>query len=119
MNTKEFRAELVKIMPGYKWTVRRPSDNSGKYLEAIGTISAGFNRISTLFVTRREDAYDKYSVKSSGYGLRSPWLSEYSSVTLAQALRGLQNHYEYMANEYRSHAEYLESARKPEVKHEM
>ena len=32
MNSKEFRSELEKIMPGYSWTVHRPS----KFLDVEG-----------------------------------------------------------------------------------
>lgn len=115
MNTKEFRAELQKIMPGYKWTVRKPLDKSGEVLKAVGIKTAGFNRLSTLMVNRREKEYNKYEVKSSGFG-RAPWLGTYDAPTLAQALRGLQEHYEYMAREYSSHANHLKSARKEKVK---
>ena len=64
MNSNEFRAELVKIMPGYSWTVRRdpawlrkavPAPEGLNVLTATGTQSSGSNRLSTLEVTRRED----------------------------------------------------------------
>lgn len=58
MNSKEFRAELEKIMPGYMWTVHRPSKHlrfPPYVLVATGIQSSGSNRLSTLEVTRRVD----------------------------------------------------------------
>ena len=117
MNTSEFRKELVKIMPGYSWTVHRPIKFATKTtcLSATGIQSSGFNRLSTLHIIRRvrrekEDRVE-YEAKSSGYGLRSPWLSVYTGPTLAQALRGLQSYYESMAREYSRHAGAIEYAR--------
>ena len=115
MTPTEFRKELVKIMPGYKWTVHK-ADEPDKYIDATGIQTAGFNRLSTLHVARRENIGRimgvEYEVKSSGFGLRSPWLSTQTGRTLAQALRSLQSHYENMASTYGSHASYLQSARK-------
>ena len=66
VNVNDFRKELVKIMPGYDWTVHR-TKTSG-YLEATGTRSSGFNRLSTLSVSRREqDGKAKYTAKSAGF----------------------------------------------------
>lgn len=110
MNANEFRKELVKIMPGYEWTVHQTKSTG--YLSATGTQSSGFNRLSTLSVTRREkDGKSRYEVKSAGYGLRARWLHTNEDDTLARALRGLQDHYEATANTYRSHAEYLKAGR--------
>ena len=121
MNSAEFRAELVKIMPGYSWTVHQ--DRTKKWLRekfpdhpavltATGIQSSGSNRLSTLEVTRREDnGHATYTAKSSGYGTRAPWLHEYKDGTLARALRGLQDHYEVMASTYATHAIDLKHAR--------
>ena len=121
MNSKEFREELEKIMPGYSWTVHQ--DRAGKWLRekfpdtpvlmtATGIQSSGSNRLSTLEVVRREnDVCVKYTVKSSGYGRRAPWLYEHEDGTLARALRGLQDHYEQQAATYRSHAQALVTGR--------
>jgi len=113
-----FRKELTKIMPGYEWTVHRPikfsADDLPAHIEATGIQSAGFNRLSTLFVARREkDGHVTYEVKSSGFGVRAPWLAGRTSSTLARALRDLQTHYEHMASKYATHAAYLRNARKP------
>jgi len=121
MNPKAFRAELVKIMPGYDWTVHRPRKSynglpsTTKELEATGTMTGGKNRLSTLSVIREEKEGQKpyYKVKSSGYGRHAPWLAMNGDSTLAHALRGLQDHYEYMASKYRGHAAALEYARQP------
>ena len=110
MTPKEFRAELVKIMPGYSWTVHKSS--SDEYLKATGTKSAGFNRLSTLRVIRTvHNGIIKYDAMSSGYGLRAPWLHANTDGTLARSLRGLQDHYEQRAATYAGHARALQSAR--------
>lgn len=108
----DFRKELLKVMPGYKWSVHR--EKSGVlYMRATGIQTSGFNRLSTLEVVRREtDEPTNYTVKSSGYGTKAPWLGEYTDSTLERALRGLQNYYESMAMRYSSHASSLENGRK-------
>jgi len=112
MNSTEFRKQLVKIMPGYAWTVHR-SHNPGGYISATGIQSSGFNRLSTLWVCRRErDEKVEYEAKSSGYGTRAPWLSTQKGLTLAGTLRCLQLHYEAMASTYRGHATSLQVGRK-------
>jgi hypothetical protein len=106
----DFRKELLKIMPGYNWTVHRPWRQG--FLEATGIQSSGFNRLSTLSVERREkEGVVTYEAKSAGYGKRSPWLHINSDGTLARALRGLQDHYEHMAATYRGHAEAMKKGR--------
>lgn len=110
MNTNEFRKELVKIMPGYNWTVHQSRDPG--YLSATGTQSSGFNRLSTLRVTRREQEGNvRYEARSAGFGLRAEWLHWAEDRSLARALRGLQDYYEHMANTYRAHAEHLKVGR--------
>lgn len=110
----DFRRDLEKIMPGYQWTVHR-SSTPETYLEATGIQSSGFNRLSTLHITRKVLSRTRdvpwYEVKSAGFGKRAPWLHTTGDVTLAKALRCLQQHYESMANTYRGHAAYLQSAR--------
>lgn len=109
MNTEDFRKELVKIMPGYEWTVHRPFTDLAGYFSATGIQSSGFNRLSTLQVVRREPKGSvEYEVKSSGFGKKSPWLSDATESTLLKALRSLQNHYEHMASLYASHARALD-----------
>lgn len=115
MTPKEFRAELLKLMPGYSWTVHKSSTLD--YLEATGTKSSGFNRLSTLRVARRDNypvsGAAWYEAKSAGFGLRAPWLAKNEDATLARALRGLQEHYEHKAATYASHARALKSGRQP------
>lgn len=109
MNANKFRQELMKIMPGYQWTVHRGRPHC---LSATGTQTSGFNRLSTLMVTRHEKEGDvRYVAKSAGHGLKARWLHTAIDSTLARALRGLQNHYEAEANTYRSHAAALERGR--------
>ncbi|CDQ10686.1 conserved protein of unknown function [Acidithiobacillus ferrivorans] len=111
MNANQFREELVKIMPGYNWTIHQ--SRVPGYLSATGTQSSGFNRLSTLCVTRREtEGTVRYEAKSAGFGLRAKWLHSAEDRSLARALRGLQDHYEHMANTYRAHAEHLKVGRR-------
>lgn len=110
MNSNEFRKEIGKIMPGYVWTVHRT--NAVGYLEATGTQSSGFNRLSTLSIVRREqNGKIKYEAKSAGFGLRAKWLHKNEDGTLARALRGLQNHYDSIASKYGRHADDLSRGR--------
>lgn len=115
MNANEFRAELLKIMPGYNWTVHRSTNDS--VLTATGIQSSGFNRLSTLQVKRIAVGAmtPKYEAKSAGYGTRARWLHTHTDGTLARALRGLQDHYEAVSNTYRSHAASLAKGRKAEA----
>lgn len=112
----DFRKELTRIMPGYKWTVHKSDDENR--LEATGIQTSGFNRLSTLSVKRKLDRHGHgittYHVQSSGFGRRSPWLSWHEDTTLARALRGLQEYYETQANLYRSHAAHLQHGRTAE-----
>ena len=109
-SAKDFRAELVKAMPGYSWTVKKTTSETR--MEATGTQSSGMNRISTLSVIRTEkDDATSYESKSAGYGLRAVWLHRASGKTLLSSLRALQDHYEMVANTHRSHAAALANAR--------
>ena len=117
MNTTEFRKELVKIMPGFSWTVQRPDKMIMGYLCAIGIKTSGFNRLCTLKVQRREnDGEVRYEVWFSGYGKNSPWLGSMKDTTLAQALRGLQNSLEHRAQLFSGAASYMRDGRKPNPK---
>lgn len=111
MSPKDFRAELTKIMPGYKWTVHNTTNDA--VLKATGIQSSGFNRLSTLQVKRLAVGEMKpvYEVKSAGYGTRAKWLHTNTDGTLARSLRGLQDHYEMVSNTYRSHAESMKKGR--------
>ncbi|EOZ5126572.1 hypothetical protein [Pseudomonas aeruginosa] len=114
MKQSQFRAELVKIMPGYNWTVHA-SRSSEKLLVATGIQSSGSNRLSTLRVERRDNygasGKPRYEVKSAGYGTRAPWLHTAEGGTLARALRSLQEHYEGNARKYSIHASDLQRGR--------
>jgi len=111
-NSKDFRKELLKIMPGYKWTVHRALGNDHRYLKATGIQTSGFNRHSTLSVVRKEYDRVEYEVKSAGFGKKACWLSLNTDGSLARALRGLQDYYERMARVYDRHASDLEFGRK-------
>lgn len=110
MNSAEFRKELLKIMPGYNWTVHKTSNP--ERLTATGIQSSGFNRLSTLQVTREERRGSRwYSVRSAPHGTKSPWAAEIGNVTLVRALRDLQTHYQRQAANFRALAERLEIGR--------
>ena len=115
MNRNDFRKELMKIMPGYKWTVHRKNIYAKKddgFLSATGIQSSGFNRLSTLEVCRRnKDNVVEYTAKSAGFGKSAPWLNEYTDSTLARTLRGLQKHYEVMEQKYGNHERALRAGR--------
>jgi len=112
MNAKEFRDALIKIMPGYDWTVHK-TPKGFTYLSATGIQSSGFNRLSTVSIVRRDkDGVVTFEAKSAGFGTRAKWLHTHIDGTLARALRGLQDHYEHMANTYGGHARALQNARK-------
>lgn len=109
MNTSEFRAELMKIMPGFNWTVARPyrlykePDTAPGFalMKATGIQSAGFNRMATLGVERRdENGKVEYEVSIADYGTRGPWVETYKRETLARALRSLQERCESMRGVY-------------------
>lgn len=111
MSAQVFRAELAKIMPGYSWTVHRRSKDAVR-VTATGIQSSGLNRLSTLRVERKDiGGRVTYTAKSAGFGTRAKWLHENTDATLARALRGLQDHYQRVANTYRSHAASLQKGR--------
>lgn len=122
MNSNEFRAELVKIMPGYSWTVHKPlksrmpahlQEAYPQVLIATGTQSKGSNRLSTLEVERRDHDGSRvtYKARSAGFGRRAAWLHMHSDGTLARALRGLQDRYEQDAAKFATHAGDLKRGR--------
>lgn len=117
MNSLRFRCELLKVMPGYQWTVHQTS-RPESYQSATGTLSSGFNRLSTLSVIRTErDGEISYSVKSAPHGTKSPWEHVEEDHTLARALRKLQKHYERQAAHFRSLAECMQTGRKAREVH--
>ena len=110
MKPAEFREQILKIMPNYKWTVHKTVNPS--LLSATGTQSSGSNRCSTLRIEWNElDEPYPFWVSSAGYGLRAEWLGDGTGKTLHQALRCLQDHYEYQAALYTSHANALQQGR--------
>lgn len=115
IDSNAFRAKLLKIMPGYNWTVHRAGKDAVR-ITATGTQSSGFNRTSTLQVTVTEkNGSEWYTAKSAGFGLRARWLHENSDATLASAIRGLQDYYQQAAANYASHARALQNARTGEA----
>ncbi|WP_341896401.1 hypothetical protein [Sphingobium sp. YR657] len=112
MDATYFRKALVKIMPGYDWTVHR-ARKGVTTIVATGIQTSGLNRLSTLEVTYApDDKGDWFRARSAGYGRRAPWLYENGDATLARALRGLQDYYRHTEGIYRGHAAALEAGRK-------
>ena len=118
IKSNQFRKELQKIMPGYKWTVHKSTiygmdlNKKPTYITATGIQTSGFNRMSTLEVTVREkNGAIEYESTSAGFGKNAEFLARYTGSTLAQSLRGLQEHYEVQGNNYMRHAADLEGAR--------
>ena len=107
----QFRKELKKIMPGYKWTIHRLYGNSK--LTATGIQTSGLNRLSTLEVAVFKTAKGEigYKSKSSCTRKNAAWLSEQEGQTLVQSLRNLQNHYKCVGGNYLRHAADLQGAR--------
>jgi hypothetical protein len=114
-----FREELKKVMPGYTWTIKENygirivDDGKTHLLKAVGTISSGFNRISTLYVERREkDGMKQYSAKSAGNGLNAGCLTDwFHHTSLRGVLRHLQEHYQWVACKYAGAERSLRDAR--------
>lgn len=113
LDSAEFRKKLVKIMPGFNWTVHRAGKGAVR-LTATGIQSSGFNRCATLEVTFTvKNGVEWYTAKSAGFGTRAPWLGENGDVTLARALRGLQDQYRAKAATFDSAMRVLANARIP------
>lgn len=110
-DAKAFRIALDKIMPGYRWTVHRAPKGATKIV-ATGIQVSGFNRLSTLEVTYScNDHGEWFEARSAGYGLRAPWLGKSGDITLARALRGLQEYYRATAATYSGHERALAAGR--------
>lgn len=113
-----FRNELVKLMPGYRWTVNLSRSvwmPDSSWFTATGIQSSGSNRLSTLEVTRREEkgSVSSYEAQSSGYGVGARWLTDMPMCgdTLAQSIRCLQRYYEGQRDTYAGAASDLQGAR--------
>jgi hypothetical protein len=114
-SANDFRAELMKIMPGFNWTVHRAS-KSDVIITATGIQSSGFNRLSTLRVDRDiRPSRTWYTAKIAGYGTRTPFSNEGCGATLARALRSLQKQCQSKATNYQVLVSKIESGRKSEV----
>jgi len=114
-NTDDFRKQLNKLLPGYKWTVHRT--NSKLIISATGIQSSGFNRLSTLEVTGRPKN-PWFEMAGYGYGKRSSVMGRGCGSTLAQAIRGLQDFYAHQKGVYASLELALEEARRKNASEE-
>lgn len=109
----DFRAELKKLLPGYKWTVTKSTYNSTKF--ATGTLSAGFNRLSTLDALRGVSTINGcawYEIDARGYGTRSEKTARGVGNSLAQAVRMMQDELWTKARKYQALHDQVEQARK-------
>ena len=112
--TTDFRAELKKWMPGFKWTVHKQRLGSA-FFEATGIRSAGFNRMGTMRIERCATQFGiRYTVKVDGFGKKGSWLNAATGSTLRQALRGVQENCNWHARNYASLATMIQNARKGE-----
>ncbi len=100
------RASLKNLLPGYKWTVHKPSVD----LTATGIQSSGFNRCSTLEVVARAGT-PWFEARIAGFGKRAKWLHVGCGCTLAKAIRGLQDGLQNEGQIYISQHNAMESAR--------
>ena len=77
-------------MPGYNWTIHKEDKEIAgitgiSYLVATGIQSSGFNRLSTLSVSRRvKEGIVEYEARSAGFGTKSPWMHTHKDGTLAR-----------------------------------
>lgn len=104
------RKDLEKILPGYKWTASRHA--SPDFQTATGIQSSGFNRLSTLVVVRRCRPHSYYEITGYGYGTRGAEMGRVAGLTVVQAVRELQTHYERMSGKYAALERALAEARK-------
>lgn len=101
---RSLKAECEKLLPKYKWRARRTT--SPTFMSAEGTISSGFNRLSTLDVDRRplfslpNEGLAKavYCVTIHGYGKGSPQLAIAHAATLKGAISSLRKALERAAH---------------------
>jgi len=110
--TSDFRKEIKKYMPGFKWTVHKQRLGND-FFEATGIQSAGFNRTGTMRIERRTSHTMgiRYEVKVDGYGTKGNWLAIGTGSTIRQALRDVQDTCEWNANKYRGVATMIQDAR--------
>lgn len=108
---RALRTDLRRLLPGYRWTIARGQPDQ-QWLEATGTISRGYNRVSTMRVNVKDvpDIGPWFEVSSSGHTGRG---GNCAGRTLARAVRGLQQHYEAMAREYAALADHIIRSRVP------
>lgn len=110
----DFRAELKKWMPGFKWTVHKQRLGND-FFEATGIQSAGTNRTGTMFIQRCITQFGiRYTAKVDGFGKKGSWLNVATGSTLRQALRNVQESCNWHARNYASVANMIQDARKGE-----
>lgn len=103
----DLRAELRRRMPGYAWTIRK----SGP-MTAIGTMSSGMNRLSTLHVHRMVAPDGSVSYEAAVHDRGIPGGQHTANApTVAQALRLAQDYCEIMARDWGAVAARLQQGR--------
>ncbi len=121
LNRNDFRAELKKVLPGYKWIVHQAYLDATKdppvrvAIRATGTFSKGMNRMSTVKVKkyrRKEDGRISYSIKSAGFGVYAQFHTAWECSTLKQAVQYLQEYYKQRKQLYAGLEWDIENGRK-------
>ena len=109
------RKDLHKVLPGYKWAVHRSHKYlSTNHIEATGTVSGGFNRVSTLTV---KVAIRPPPYKGPDFNItmidphRCTTVSGWGE-TFTQCVRDLQNSLEDTFQRTKGNLEILRQARK-------
>jgi len=110
-----FREELQKIMPGFKWTIKKHGyTDDDRYMEAFARLSQGFNRMCTIKATRTTgNAGTYYEVTIWGHGTHGERLASMNGLSLAQAFRRVQDVCLNYSGTYAAAASYLKSGRGP------
>jgi hypothetical protein len=117
MTAPEFRKALLKIMPGFRWTVHK-SENP-RVLRATGIMSSGSNRLATLQVIREDSEHIgvTFIARMAGNGTRAIFGPAFRNSTIASALWDLQNHHDRSAATHRVMVSRLQKGRcAPEVR---
>lgn len=125
----EFKADLERVMPGFKWTVHKPSsllrwdeptkmhvkvtlaEKDAHRMTATGTKSSGFNRVATIEATYLANILRPFEVVVFGYGCRGPKIMAGVGKTVPQAFRDAQSKCEERAQFFGHGASLLKQGR--------
>lgn len=108
--TSSLRDDLLKLMPGFKWTAHRDDSGDGSWIEATGIQTSGFNRICTVRVAVRD--LNWFEAKIAGFGARAKFVKTGCGKTLSRAFLLLQDGLKWEADMYSGLFSKLDSARR-------